>query len=52
MKKIESLLLGISILLITIIIHLAVSELLLTDFIAIVGIYIVFSTYISSNKKD
>jgi hypothetical protein len=49
MKKIENMILGIGILLVTIIIHLSINELLLTDFIGIIGVLILVSSY---NSKD
>lgn len=51
MDSIKNILLGISILLVVIIIHLAYLNLLITDFIGIVGIGIVIKSFFS-NKKD
>lgn len=53
MKKIENMLCGIVILLVTIIIHLSVDKLLLTDFLGIIGVIIFISSYyIKDDNKD
>ncbi|WP_157668703.1 hypothetical protein [Lachnoclostridium phytofermentans] len=49
MKKIENMLLGIGVLLVTIIMHLSVEALLLTDFLGIIGVIILIASY---NSKD
>jgi len=45
MKEIKDMLLGISILLIIILFHLLITDALLTDFLALIGIVIVFKAY-------
>jgi hypothetical protein len=50
MKKIEDMLFGIFILLIVIIIHLCYKELLLTDFIGIIGV--IFTTIAYFKKRN
>ncbi|MFZ2256579.1 MAG: hypothetical protein WAV55_00375 [Clostridiaceae bacterium] len=43
MKEIKNILLGISVILIVILVHLTVDELLLTDFLAIIGIGLIIA---------
>lgn len=52
MKKIEQMLIGITILLATILFHLAVNHLLLTDFIGIIGICVIISSYFPSDDDE
>lgn len=51
-NSIKKMLLGISIMLITIIIHLFYQDGLWTDFIAIIGFILIVKEYFSDNKKE
>ncbi|WP_315120771.1 hypothetical protein [uncultured Clostridium sp.] len=52
MNQIKDMLLGITIILATILIHLFIEGALLTDFIAIIGILFVLDGYFSKNNSD
>lgn len=45
MEEIKNMLLGISIILLVILVHLFITDGLLTDFLALIGIFIVFKAY-------
>jgi len=50
LKKIKDMLLGISILLLVIIIHLFITNGLLTDFLAVIGIVIILTAYFAKDE--
>lgn len=53
MKQIKNMLLGISIILVTILIHLSIETLLITDFIVIIGfIFVLIGYSLENNNKS
>lgn len=52
MNQIKNMLLGITIILVAILVHLFIEAGLTTDFIAIIGIIFVLNGYLSSSKND
>lgn len=52
MHQIKDMLLGITIILVTILVHLFIETGLLTDFIAIIGILLVLYGYFSNSNSD
>ena len=52
MESIKNMLIGLAIILITILVHISIENLFITDFIAVIGLIFVFYGYFSKDNGD